>query len=220
MFKNVTYMLMLALLTALPSLPSVVTINSDLVNESNSFGANQAIIPHAVWAPGGNDIYGNAYFWVSYAATGDTQTSPPTVSDPIVLPNPNPPTAIFYEYFTLGSAAIGGKVTFWADDTARIYLESKDGAILLQDANPTEDVHCAEGPIGCQPGEGFEYIVGALAPGEYNFRIEAYQRYGGPFGVMYTGAIETAAPEPGTIALFGVGLAVVAYSASRRRRRS
>jgi methylmalonyl-CoA mutase cobalamin-binding subunit len=171
------------------------------------------------WISGGTDIYGNAYSWVSYAATGHYQLSPPNVADSIILPNPNPPTATFYEYFTLTHNAIGGKVTFWADDTARIYLESKAGAILLREANPIQDSACAAGPIACEPLEGFEYVVGALAPGDYRFRIEAYQRGSGPFGVMYTGAIMTDAPEPGTIALFGAGLAVVAWGASRRRRK-
>jgi hypothetical protein len=219
MSKTVIYTLLLALLTALPALPGMVTINSDLVNEDNSFGTNQFIAPHPVWISGGTDIYGNAYSWVSYAATGHYQLSPPNVADSIILPNPNPPTATFYEYFTLTHNAIGGKVTFWADDTARIYLESKAGAILLREANPIQDSACAAGPIACEPLEGFEYVVGALAPGDYRFRIEAYQRGSGPFGVMYTGAIMTDAPEPGTIALFGAGLAVVAWGASRRRRK-
>ncbi len=109
-------------------------------------------------------------------------------------------------------------MTVFADDTADVYLF--DGAnpsgLLLKAANPVQDNACAAGPIGCQPNESW---TSGLVPVDFTspayLEIRAYQRGGGPFGVLYGGEAHLV-PEPGTYILLGAGLVVLGLL--RRRR--
>ncbi len=203
-----------------------ISLNSDLISESNSVtGTNQAIGVAPVWHPNGSH-----YFWISYADTGMPGTiSPPNVLNPITLPNPHPPTAVFYEFFTLPSSVNTGEITVWADDTTRVYIDRLETASLptsiveswlLIDANPLQDHYCADGAIGCTTNESAIFDLSALnlPAGSYQIRLEAYQRAGGPFGVMYTGSVSSEeVPEPATLFLFGAGLAtlILMYAKSK-----
>jgi len=185
----------------------IVSFGSDTVNEWNSqTGANVAITPHPAWAtlP--------PYQWVSYANTGvgPGATSPPNTSIP------GTPTAIFREFLPTLTGAVS--VTVFADDTADVYLydNANPGGLLLKSANPVQDSACAAGPIGCQSTEGWSsswVAVDPTAPAWLEFR--AYQRGGGPFGLLYGGEAQVV-PEPGTYALLGAGL--IALGLLRRFR--
>ena len=200
-----------------------ITFASDLINESNNItGTNALIAVHPAWAPNGPN-----YFWISYRA--DTGGTPgfvvPNVTNPIVLPNPNPPSAIFYENLNIAVNLLGGTITIWADDTARVYLDRPNGtSVLLKDANPNMSGACADGPISCKPNEFAVLSLNNLGVGAglYTIRIEAYQRGGGPFGVMYTGRAQDGipddpTPEPASMGTLAAGLGVIAWWARRRR---
>jgi hypothetical protein len=185
----------------------IVSFGSDTVNEwNNQTGNNVVITPHPVWAtlP--------PYQWVSYAntGTGPGATSPPNTSIP------GTPTAIFRESLPGMTAAVW--VTVFADDTADVYLYDNAHPLgwLLKSANPVQDGHCAAGPIGCEPNEGWTspwVSVDPTAPAWLEFR--AYQRGGGPFGLLYGGEAQVV-PEPGTYAFLGAGL--IALGLLRRLR--
>jgi hypothetical protein len=233
-------LLLLLAALALPAMAVADTIllNSDLYNESNNITGNNVRITWLYpldisgqhgWQPNGAD-----YFWVSYADTGYPPSNvnapspdwPPDVPDPIVLPSPNQPTAIFYESFILPYEINTGSVTVWADDTARVYLGSRKKAgtgylwTLLWDANPIQDSNCAKGPIGCEPSEGLTINLTDLdlRAGDYQLRLDAYQRDEGPFGVMYGGSIESQpVPELSSLLLLATGLGAVCLAMRRAK---
>ncbi len=193
--------LRILLLLSVPAMGwgSVLSFGSDLLNESNNAsGANVVINPHPAWASPA------PYSWVSYADTGSPRTvSPPNATIPGV------PTAIFREILPAFTGAV--RVTVFADDTAAVYLfdTANPSGLLLKPANPFQDGACAKGPIGCQPGEGwFSPWIPVNASGPAWLEIHAYQRGGGPFGVLYGGEVEQElVPEPRTYLLMAVGLA-------------
>ena len=191
---------------------TVIPLNSgDGIGELNNLGPNVLINVHPVWKQ--ND----AGKWVSYADTGEPRTiTTPDTPLPITLPDPNPPSAIFYEAFVLPYGNNTGHVDIWADDTARVYLDQ----VLLIDANPIQGSACTAGPIGCTPGNAGSFDLTALhlSAGPHTLTLEAYQRGGSPFGVMYQGAITSTAPEPVTLALIGAGL--LGLGLIRRRKQS
>jgi len=201
---------------------STVFLNSDLHSEFNNLtGTNVAITPvPAVWEPNGG-----SYFWISYDQTGFGGIAAPNVTGAITLPNPAPPTAIFYEDFTVDGPVTSGGLVVWADDTARVYIDKVGGGqILLIDANPgTGAGYCSGGVIGCLPGEGAFFNLASLnlTPGQYEVEIDAYQRNGGPFGVMYAGFLTTSTPtvpEPATAGMTLLGLGAGGLWLRRRRR--
>lgn len=196
MLRHVLRLLLLAGAAIASASGAIIPFGSDLANEWNNVtGTNVIINMDPVWATLA------PYSWISYADTGQPgSVRPPNATIP------GTPTAIFREFLPALTAAIN--VTVFADDTADIYLFdlSNPGGLLLFAANPIQDSHCAAGPIGCQVGEGWTsgYLpVNAMGPAY--LEIRAYQRGGGPFGVLYGGQAYLV-PEPGTLLLFGAGL--------------
>ena len=194
------------------------TINfasGDGVGESNNVtGVNVLINVSAAWQQNG------AGKWISYADTGAPGT--------VVVPNTNIgiPTALFYEDFQLGEGTHTATFSVWADDTASVSI---NGFALSPLPNPVQGGVCAEGPIGCTPDNGFTFNItdaDGLNTGDNTLTISAYQRAGGPFGVLYEGSatstpilnIETnPTPEPAATALLGV--AVIGIGLWRRKRK-
>ncbi len=236
--STASLLLLAAMLCPAVATAGIIPLNSDLQNESNSItGANVQIKwlypatgsdPNTGWQPNGAD-----YFWVSYADTGyppnpagdsgqPPQNWPVNVPDPIVLPNPNAPTATFYEYFALPYDINTGSIRIWADDTARVHLNKKNNAgdyellTLLMDANPNQGVYCAAGSIGCTPAAAGIFDLGSLhlAAGAYQLQLDAYQRSSGPFGVLYSGSINShPVPEPSLMLLLSIsGIAIFFYA--------
>lgn len=170
---------------------------------------NVRITPHPLWNPNGPGDY-----WISFTNSGyGDQHALPNVPDPITLPAPNPPTAIFYHEYDLTGPAWDGRLSIWADDTARVYIDNT----LLTDSNPTQGSACTNAPIGCITANGahFDLSGAQLAAGHHVLRIEAYQRGGDTFGVQYAGQIDPV-PEPATLAV--VGVALVGLGAAFRRK--
>jgi hypothetical protein len=223
---------LVALMIPAAAIADTIQLNSDLWNEENNrTGTNSKILwPYPLddsghgWQPNGAD-----YFWISYADTGYPPGAPPPdwpsdVPNPIVLPWPEEPTAVFYETFILPYTINTGAVTVWADDTARVYLGRKRESSgdyhwkLLWDANPIQDSFCADGKIGCEPGEGLNINFNGLHlwAGDYRLRIDAYQRNDGPFGIMYGGSIESQpVPELSSLFMLATGLAAVCLALRR-----
>jgi hypothetical protein len=160
-------------------------------NEFNGVGPNVLITPVGAWAaalPAG---------WVSYDAAGGAAggVSP---SDGTVV--------IFTQLFTLPFGTNTGSVTVWADDTAQVYVDG----LLAFAFNPVQDGACADGPIGCEPGEGGVISLSGLLAGPHALTFHVKQVAGDGYGLLYSGSVESApVPEPATLMLLGVGLAVL-----------
>ena len=195
-----------------------IPILSDLLFESNNItGANVILVniyADPVWkAP---TIGGN---WISYAQTGyggviapDTTLTGNTIT--------GPPTAVFTETFTIpvGQISIASSsVSFWADDTAAIYLDSNP-IPLIGLAPVARDTWCLAAAISCQPIRGASVDLSGLGAGTHTLTIQAYQIFDNTFGVLYEGNVITAdLPEPGTFTLLPFGATILALLRRRSR---
>jgi hypothetical protein len=200
--------------------------SGDNSNEFNAAGTNVTINVHPAWQPNNPD----GGKWISYGDTG----SPGSVQVSNVDQNWFPffPSAVFFEVIDLTGvfSVESADVHVWADDTAGVYIYQEFSLDLLtiQEPNPEQGTHCADGPIGCTRGNGLhvsnfgEY----LAPGQNNILIfAAYQRDGGPFGILYEGSIsfdETkdpcATPEPASLGLLGSALVGLSLWSRKRNK--
>ena len=224
------FLLVSGLVVGIPATyAGIIDINSgtDPANQWNQVGLNVAIPVSPAWQPPGV-----GYEWISWANTGCNlfdsvtgvcvpgQDNPATVVGTITGSSPTAPTAIFFYQFTLPDDVNTGSITVWADDTARVSL---DGSMLIE-ANPDLSGNCANAPIGCLPGMDATFDIGALnlTSGIHLLEIDAYQLVGAsPFGVMYTGSIDSEpspAPEPASYLLMALGLAGMAILIPRARR--
>lgn len=176
---------------------------SDLVNEGNYVtGTNVAVPAHPAWAtpPVGAS-------WISFANTGYEQREPGNST--------TTPIAVFWEAFYLPNGFNFGNVRIWADDTAALYL---DGNPVGPPPNFTQGT-CAIGPLGCEQDEYVDISLDGLGAGYHILTGSVYQVGSGPTAWMYSGMADSLCaetPEPGTYALFGGGLVLIALA--RRRR--
>jgi hypothetical protein len=188
-----------------------VLINSDLINESNSYtGANVFIAPHPQWAipPAGSA-------WISYDQTG--------VSSSSFAPGNNltAPLVVFRETFSLPYQINAGFLRVWADDTAQVAF---DGVYVGPPPNFTQNV-CANGVIGCEQNEYATILLNGLRQGQHTLTFETFQIGGGPFGLLYSGQVDSVpemglvvTPEPQSVILMGTVL-VGTIALLRRKRR-
>jgi hypothetical protein len=179
-------------------------------------GGAVAITPHSAWQA--NNPGGSGAVWISYANTGiGGSTLAPQAGS---AANPAG-TAVIMTVTETFAAGIGATLSMqiWADDTARVLI---DGVALIA-ANFAQGT-CAAGSIGCEPNEFGTIEYTFTTDGTHTLAFEVFQVGNGtnpndnPFGLLYAGTLTAAVPEPGTLALFGAGLAGMGLL--RRRRHS
>jgi hypothetical protein len=177
-------------------------------------GGAVAITPHSAWQA--NNPGGSGAVWISYANTGvGGSTLAPQAGS---ATNPSGQAVIMTVTETF-SAGIGATLAMqvWADDTARVLI---DGVELI--AGNFSQGTCATGSIGCEPNEFGQINYTFNTDGIHTLAFEVFQVGSGtnptdnPFGLLYAGTLTAAVPEPGTLALFGAGLAGLGLL--RRRR--
>lgn len=189
---------------------TTVSFGSDLLNEWNEItGTNVAVQPDPSWAvlP--------PYQWVSFMNTG---AGPGAMSPPNANPQKGP-TATFYELLPARARLV--RLTVFADDTAAVYLIDGDhpGGLLLAPANWRQGGACADGPIGCEPGEGLllEFYVSRFGPAI--LRFDVFQRGRGPFGLLYAGEADLVhSSEAAPLVLVASGLGWMLWRRWRQRR--
>ena len=155
--------------TAANAVVIISTAKLGVVSDPNALsvgGADlQAITPHSLWAPNGSA--GRGEVWVSNADTGFDGTE----FQPRAFTNDADLDVIFRvteSFSVVGASTLS--LSVWADDTARVWLDG----VLLQDWNPTQNV-CADGIIGCEPGENFFVAAQPLISGDHLIWIDTYQ---------------------------------------------
>jgi len=163
---------------------------------------------HDLWKQNG-DADLNGATWISYANTGvGGDTLAPLIDD----------TSIFTVTETF-EANIGDMLYLdvWADDTAEVFLDS----VSLISPNFTQNI-CANGSIGCQPGENGTISHTFTSSGTFSLSFDVYQVGTGtnpninPFGLLYSGAL-TSVPEPSVLALLSIGF--LGIGLARRKTR-
>ena len=190
--------------------------NTACVLYDSSSCTTQEISLHSAWQ--GNNPNGRGAKWVSYADTGPSGSTlaPPNGH----TDNPDGKTVIMTVSETITTTANSVKLYLdvWSDDTAGVILNGTE----IFAPNFTQNI-CADGAIGCEPGEQ-AMITEVLAAGmTHTIDLEVYQVGDGtnnaanPFGLLYSGKTKEL-PEPATLGLMGLGLAGLGFVAHRRRR--
>jgi hypothetical protein len=212
--KHRSFLALIAMAGALTASAGTLSFASgDALNEFNSRSfTNVNIGVNPAWEP--NHPGGGS--WISYADTG----TPGSVIPKDVVAFPIVPTALFFEFFTLGDSPITSSLlNVWADDTAGVAVNNH----IVKLPNGVQDGACAAGAIGCIPSEGLHVDISQyLRPGKNVLSFAVYQRAGGPFGLLYDGQVNSASlptetPEPATMGLMGVAIAVISFRARKRK---
>jgi len=219
MKKILVFMMILTVGFGMAGTASATPINSEIglswiggAAIGGGSGTTVAITPHPAWQA--NNPFGSAAVWISYADTGYGGG---------VLATPNGSatnldgTQVIMTVTESLAAGAGDSfhLTVWADDTARVFI---DGAQLFA-ANFTQNI-CANGQIGCTPGNGgvIDYVF--QTTGQHTLAFDVYQVGSGtntsdnPFGLLFAGELThphvpepAPVPEPSTWLLLVSGLA-------------
>ena len=164
-----------------------------------------------------NPAWGAAFAgtsWISNVQSGNP-CSPGYVS-------PANGTAVtFTDTFNIDGTPILGSLIVMADDTASVSL---NGVLLTGPATTTNNTysHCSNFAIGCTlaTAGGFN-ILSDLHSGTNTLSFTVDQLAGSSFGLDYSAAISStstsAAPEPASLVLLGLPLAVFGLMRGRRK---
>lgn len=179
-------------------------IVSSTATTNNSGSATQVIAPNPAWA---GPLAGSS--WISFANTGD-----PSVPGFTVVPNGTAVT--FTDTFNLVGTITGANLDVLADDTTLVWLNGVELASgNLGGSYPT----CSSLPIGCLTSTmgvfNFAELQPYLVDGTNTLSFVVYQEAGSSYGLDYAGTV-TSAPEPGSLAMLGIGLMGIALTARRK----
>lgn len=195
------------------------------------FGANETINTHPNWEQNHEtveDMPGTVGGkWVSFGETGFGDQVIPNVWT--IFGHLGTPSAIFFEEIDLTGVTTlaSAKLSVWADDTASVGIFTPWDFNVIAEANTSIGDYCANGQVGCTPGNGIRLadVTSSLVAGQKNYLVmAAYQRAGGPFGVMYEGfysdglSNDAPTPEPATLGLMGSALAGLAFWTRKRNK--
>ncbi len=195
--------MLLSVFAASPALAVTVTFVS-----GDEVADGFVVAPHPVWVtlPGSSWVSG-----VANSGYGGVVVPNTTVASGV-------PSYTLSETFVLPYGGNTGWVTVGADDTTGVRLVNSmhPGGVVLKAPNPSQDAHCAAGPIGCQPGELETLILtGHLAQGSNTLYFSVFQVDFGPTAAIWSGQVESV-PEPATFGL--IGLALVGVAGFRKLR--
>lgn len=169
--------------------------------------------------------------WISFANTGMKvidQTTNPSVAVVAVNSSTSPIARYSFSFTPTSLANLG--LWVYADDTAEFFIKGADiiegtngfndgladGRQRIGPLKNTTQQTCAQGVIGCQPGEqAFIEMFSLSANTIYTIEIDMFQIGSGPVGILFAGGLMNV-PEPATLALLGLGL--LGIGAMRRRR--
>lgn len=165
------------------------------------------ITPHPLWQPA--HPAGSQAVWIAYDDTGygGTTLAPWDFTNPLMTITET----------WLASTGSTLHLDVWADDTARIRI---DGTEVIA-PNFSQNI-CADGVIGCEPGEQGTLVYTFTSPGSHTVAFEVFQIGTGttttanPFGLLYVGEV-SGVPEPSTYLLFATGLASILGYGWRRK---
>lgn len=170
-------------------------------NEWNALGNTLAIVPNDGWAaalPGSS--------WVSYDNTGKpfAQGFHFTANNYVLS---------FFELLAVPEVPVAATLTYRADDSAALYINS---VLVRAEAPQAGNTYytCSDFAVGCLvQTEVTLDIASYLVQGANTLRFDVAQRGGWSFGLNYSGSVEYQpqndepdVPEPATYALIGAGL--------------
>ena len=166
------------------------------------------------------DISSNPAWGAAFAGTSwisNSQSGNP--NGPGYISPANGTAVTFTDTFSINGTPILGSLILMADDTASVTLNG----VLLTGPAPTQNnnySHCSDFTIGCTSATtGSFNLVNNLHSGTNTLSFTVYQLAGTSFGLDYSGVVAStsAAPEPATMALLGLPLALFGLMRGRRK---
>ena len=187
-----------------------ITFASSAATQNSSSTPTIAIAPNPQW---GAAFAGTS--WISNVNSGDP-------SAPGYVSPANGTSVTFTDTFSINGAPILGSLIVMADDTTSVTLNG----VLLTAAAPTTNNYytvCSNFTIGCSAQTtGAFNITSNLHSGTNTVSFTVSQLAGSSFGLDYSGIVASSAatspvPEPGTLALMGLPLALFGIVRTRRK---